>query len=204
MPKTTAEMNEWELPKNMAKYLNQVSNKHLKDSLARKEILEAHPVPKNVPPTPELDAITRSILQRANRNVVLSKEKNLRECQNKLRDVWGPLGRMWVYITALQDNEEICKLMDVPLVKKTMDQIALLTGQAQVKMQFERRMLILESTSNSHARARKLLDDHKDILEEGDRKGELFGKEFREKVRELEVEMEKSAKTMDPEKRDPF
>ena len=102
-------------------------------------------------------------------------------------------------MTALQENPEVYKHMDVPLVKKTMDQIALLTGQAQVKMQYERRMMVLEATANSHARAVKLLDEHKEILEEGDRRGELFGKEFREKVREMEMEMEKSARTMDPQ-----
>ena len=204
MPKTAAEQNAWELPRNMLRYVSKVSNRHMKDSLARKEILEAHPVPKNIPRSPELDSITKSILHRANRTILLSKEKNLRECQNKVRDVWGPLSRLWVYMSALQDDPEICKLMDVPLVKKTMDQIALLTGQAQVKLQYERRMMVLEATANSHARATKLLDEHKEILEDGDRKGELFGKEFREKVREMEQEMEKSAKTMDPEKKDPF
>ena len=202
MPKSKAEQNAWAVPDSMAEYIEMVSNQHLKNEICRKPILEAHPVPWNIRKTPELDAVTKGVLQK-NKSLVLSREKTLGGCQSKVRDVLGPISKLWAFFDAKKMDAELNKNIEMEEICSTFEQAVMLLGQAQVSLQYERRMMVLEATGN-HERALQLLKDHKQILEVERGGDELFGKEFRAEVRELEKQLENGPKALNPGTRDPF
>ena len=69
------------------------------------------------------------------------------------------------YGSGKKTDEEMNKTFEMDDICSTFEQAIMLLGQAQVSLQYERRMMVLETTG-SHERAKQLLNDHRRILEE--------------------------------------
>ena len=92
--------------------------------------------------------------------------------------------------------------MDTQEVGEAIEQTNLLLGQAQVSLLYYRRMNILTELS-SNSQAKNMLTKHKDLLEEENSDNELLGEEFRQRLKDIDTGMAKSAKVLKPH-RQPF
>ena len=140
--------NSWKLPKKLAKSFSQSMKEHYTDIDLRDNILEGSPPPKNIPSTPCLDSTMETYLGEAKAPFTAVNDKALARISSKIRDVTGPLGRLWKTCHKGQVNKRKQKF-----IKKKLDQSMVLLAQAVSAIIFHRRRAILTSISRNKERA---------------------------------------------------
>ena len=123
-------------------------------------------------------------------STLLAGDSTLERIQGRILQTTGPLARLWSQIedarVAGRKGEEIY----VPLedYSKLVEQTILVLGQASNSISYTRRMDVLKQVVKDPRKAKNLLKEKKDLLNQEDE--ELFGK----KIQSYIVETEKSRK----------
>ena len=89
----------------MAEYVNENFDRFLSEKDLKENILKENPVPRNINPVIILDHSLAKVVE--GRQETLA-DKDLETVQSKIRDVLGPICRLWTIIekAAAQENAE--------------------------------------------------------------------------------------------------
>lgn len=89
------DLNSWKLPRKLAKSFTGNLQEHYADAELKDNILEDCPVSKNIPPTPHLNSTTETYLGEAKATFAIANDISLARVSGKIRDITGPLSRVW-------------------------------------------------------------------------------------------------------------
>ena len=139
----------------MTEYVNK--NRFLSEKDLKENILKENPAPRNINPVKILDHSLAKVVE--GRQETLA-DKDLETVQSKIRDVLGPICRLWTIIekAATQENsegkEDQVSLADIiRLIEKSV----MLLGQANNKIAYFRLLNILNVSLNSKYDAKGIL-----------------------------------------------
>ena len=83
-----------------------------------------------------------------------TRERSLGRIQGKIRDILGPLSRVWEAVTTFTSSKVENTVFDASEVKDALDKSVVLVGQAQCAVSHQRRLSVLEVlTSTSKAKS---------------------------------------------------
>ena len=173
-----AESRKWELPCEMADYVNHQFEYFIPEKDVEENLLIQQPVPENVRGVKKLDDFVKSVMGQSAQ--VLNQDATMKRFQQKILDLVGHLSRLW---KGLEENT-------VPVEDhiKLIEQRVLLLGQASNSILYSRRLQILKTLIKDPKKAKNILKEKVDTLQKGDQN--VFGKRFRSHV----VETERSKK----------
>ena len=109
--------------------------------------------------------------------------KDLETAQSKIRDVLGPICRLWTIIekAATQENsEEKGDQVSLEDIIRLIEKSIMLLGQVNNKVAYFRRLNILNVSLNSKSDAKGILNIYAPLLSTN--RSELFGRQFRKQV----------------------
>ena len=109
--------------------------------------------------------------------------KDLETAQSKIRDVLGPICRLWTIIekAATQENsEEKGDQVSLEDIIRLIEKSVMLLGQVNNKVAYFRRLNILNVSLNSKSDAKGILNIYAPLLSTN--RSELFGRQFRKQV----------------------
>ena len=172
----TEDMNAWKLPKKLAKSFARNLQEHYTDAELKDNILEECPPPKNIPPTPSLDSTTETYLGEVKATYAIANDNALARLSSKIRDITGPLSRVWDMCHRGKMNKIKSKM-----AKEKLDQSMVLISQAMSAITFHRRRAVLTSIAKNRDRAHRWVKDKYRTQLVGSTK-ELFGSEFHKSV----------------------
>ena len=98
----------------------------------------------------------------------ITRERSLNRIQGKIRDILGPLSRVWEAVSSFTTSKEEDTVFDAAEVKSALDKTVVLVGKAQCAVAHQRRLSVLEGLT-SVSKAKSLLKSNKDALENEDR-----------------------------------
>ena len=193
----------WSLPKSMAKYVSKNSREFISDKNLIETIMDENPVPSNIPAIPTLDDYLSAMLEEKRKYFEITRERSLTRIQNKVRNILGPLSRVWEAITSFSTSDNPDTVFDAAEVRSALDKTVVLVGQAQCAVSYQRRLSVLEGLT-SVSKAKSLLKKNTDILQMDN--NNLFGDKFEEN---LEKSSKISKKSIDyfgqpPREQQPF
>ena len=195
--------NEWELPDELAAYAKKYMNCFLTEKQIEEAIGKEFPVPSNVSIEKELDSYLRSILNERKQKQCLSMDKAFQEIQKKIGLVYGPLTTLWNYFenernftksvedsdenvdeleSTLDSQNELCNVIEMSIT---------LLGQAFNTSSYYRRRNILSAIVHDRKQVKEILKDNVKVFQESE-DGNLFGKQFDEKVLKEMKQLKKS------------
>ena len=95
----------YSVPGDTAKYVNENFGRFLSEKDLKENTLKENAVPRNIDPVTILDHSLTKVVE--NRWETLA-DKELETVQSKIRDVFGPICRLWTIIkkAAAQENSE--------------------------------------------------------------------------------------------------
>lgn len=128
----------------------------------------------------------------------LDLESTFEKLQLKLNDIMGPLGRLWKSVDQ-QLRSEVTEeeILALPDAAELLELSSLLIGQCSNALTYERRRNVLSSIlSGGTSQISAMLKDNKDILKKNE-DGMLFGKEFKEQIKESAKDKKKSNEAFD-------
>ena len=181
--------SKWDLSDDLAGYLNDKIVSFVKDSDLQESILIDNPVPSNIVRTKRLDTAFKEILEEQHKKAILFNEDVLINIQNKVFNVYGPLTKLWATMEAEktelveasgQDQLTFDSIEHVNKVSTGFEQTITLLGQAVNAIVYQRRLSALTSIFNDRKKAKELLSDKKEMMDED--KDRLFGSKFEESV----------------------
>ena len=109
--------------------------------------------------------------------------KDLETAQSKIRDVLGPICRLWTIIekAATQENsEEKGDQVSLEDIIRLIEKSVMLLGQVNNKVAYFRRLNILNVSLNSKSDAKGISNIYAPLLSTN--RSELFGRQFRKQV----------------------
>jgi len=166
---TGLEENSWSLPENMLDYVNKYINIKIPDKEIKEKIMALNPVPNNIHQVPDLDGYMKQLLMEHGKTKTLHLEKVLKTAQERERNVFGPLSRLWM----LTENSSFTDIAGL------FEQTILLTGQSFHRLVYQRRYNILSTLIDNSNKVNELLKEHAPLLNEPSNTY-LFGDEFEE------------------------
>ena len=185
--------NKWSLEPQLATFYNQVSSKRL-DKSQMESYLEI-PSPENIKAKSKLDQHYKALLEGKNFHRTLKQDEGLANTQAMFQSAMGPLAYAWqithgLYQGLLPTDEEGESMdedrkMEVQQAKELMDSMnagVVLFGQAMNRLVYERRVQVLGDLNTPQLAKAKLKAAEASFAEE--ESDELFGKTFREDVKE--------------------
>ena len=128
----------------MAKYINKNFFRFLSEKNLKENILKKNPVPRNIDPVKISNHSLAKVVE--GRQETLA-DKDLETVQSKIRDVSGPICRLWTIIekAATQENSEEKKnQVSLEDIIRLIEKSVMLLGQANNKVLYFRRL----NTSN--------------------------------------------------------
>ena len=179
---TESTENDWVLPDQLVDYVHRYMNLKIPDKEIKDKILSTNPVPKNVKPVPELDSYIKELLVDNNKTQTLHIEKLLKAIQERDRNIFGPLSKIWDLTEA---EREVLDLTDEHAVAsfkgvaELFEQSITLIAQSFHRTTYQRRWNILSTLIEGNTKVTDLLKDHADLLNDNEN-GLLFGEKFEE------------------------
>ena len=172
------EKREWSLKSKDAKYINKalvtyVSNKTIEDS-----ILKDKPVPKNIHKPEELDDTWETRLEKRHRDSI-ETDNALKKVQTNLRNVFGPLTKLWKSVDEATDNQD--ERLKKEEVLTSLEQCITVIAKVNNDITYARRSRILNKFTRDKKKTAKTLKKYDDLFD--DTEGMLFGRTFEKKLK---------------------
>ena len=181
-----AESRKWELPCEMADYVNHQFEYFIPEKDVEENLLIQQPVPENVRDVKKLDDFVKSVMGQSAQ--VLNQDATMKGFQQKILDLVGHLSRLWKGLEDIKNVPDNTVPVPVEDHIKLIEQRVLLLGQASNSILYSRRLQILKTLIKDPKKAKNILKEKVDTLQKGDQN--VFGKRFRSHV----VETERSKK----------
>jgi len=182
---TLSEENGWDLPEDMLKYLHKYMMLHISDKEINDRIVDLHPVPDNIKKVPELDSYIKSLLATNNKTLTLKHEKALKNIQERIMNILGPLTKVWTLAEFKKLEEPVSKNSADDEVEdevtSLLEQTVLLVGQAFNASVYHRRESLLSSLILNNAKVKDILKKQSKDMNDPENTF-LFGEEFEAKL----------------------
>ena len=181
-PTLTQDKNSWVLPYELAHYYNKHSRVFIDDKDIKELVKEDLPVPDNIRQVPVIDNFVTATWESQNKNYMGDKDGDLVRVQNRIRDVMGPLSRVWNSIEnyrAAEEGEE--EEMDIDMIAGQLQKSIMLLGQATNSVTYQRRMQVLKSVYDQKT-AKSMIKKHAKVLHKSTE--DLFGDDFRKLLKD--------------------
>lgn len=178
---TEEERSHYDLSSDMAAYVNKNFDLFIAEKDIKENILKDHPVPRNIDPVKTLDPSLTKILEGKQETLA---DKDLETLQSKIRDVMGPLSRIWTIMDEASNKENDDrgeKESSLDDLLRLLEKSVMLLGQANNKVVYFRRLNILNLSLHSKSDAKGMLKTYANLLSKSS-DSELFGKDFRKEV----------------------
>ena len=151
-------VNDWEIPDDMLDYIKKHFNVYIKNADIQSNILNWNPVPNNMAGPATLDNYLRGLLEEQNKLACINEDKKDFKLQQKIINVMGPLGKLWLVLqNALLTNEEQVQVSMEDLNQLT-EQSILLLGQVHNTVTHNRRINVLSNVMKE-SKVKQLLKD---------------------------------------------
>jgi len=180
----TREDNAWDLPSGMVSYLHKYMENHISDKDIRDKILLFSPIPSNIREAHNLDNYIKELLVENKKSLTLNHEMNLKQIQDKIHHILGPLTRVWSMIEEekeIENTENGQEESPIAVISNLFEQTILLVGQAFNATAYHRRKNILGTLIENSTKVKEILRDQSSSLNDCDNKN-LFGDQFEEKL----------------------
>lgn len=178
---------DYELPDEMADYLNKYMDKYVPDKDLKDSIMTENPVPSNVNKPKKLDGYFKEILNENHKRNELKVDDALEKIQDKVVQVMGPLARVWYAVEATTTDSQPLSAEEL---SKAIEQSVLILGQAFNSVTYYRRLNVLSAIMPESKKAKTKLKDESKMLELSD--VNLFGSKFQQKIIETAKAKKKS------------
>ncbi|XP_048259405.1 uncharacterized protein LOC125384396 [Haliotis rufescens] len=171
-----AESDSWSLPSHLSNHLNTQFSTFKKDNVLNENILDDHPIPdEHCLTAPQLDGYLDDLFEARDRSFEKKTDFSLQFIQKRMLNVMDPLSHLWGNLDKIRHREaspdlDIYELLDI--VEKSV----CLVGQANLSINFHRRLSILSKLVKDPKKAKKLLYKYEGTF--ADAKGKLFGDPF--------------------------
>ena len=167
--------NDWELPSCLVEYIHKYMKSHVSEKDIKEKVLIENPAPTNIKPTPELDGYIRNLLQNNTKHVTLKQDRTLKLLHEKLRNVFGPLSKLWAVIDLEKDQYPEDESLEE--MGKWFEQTVLLISQLFNSFSYHRRENVLQTLLSSNIKVNEILKDQSNVMDDSENKL-LFGEEF--------------------------
>ena len=167
--------NNWEVPKEMAKYAKKYFEKYVCDKELKDSITFNSPVPTNLPKVKNMDDYFVELVEDQRKKKKIALVDTFKKLQSKILTIMGPLSKVWY--TVGESLAGGSREFDVDEMSQYIDQTILLIGQALNSVFYSRRMNVLIGVGTENVKAKNTLKNQASLLEEDSK--ELFGKSFR-------------------------
>ena len=187
--------NEWykyKISKSMASLANEHFELYLPDKEAHSHKLKENPVPDNVDLVEKLDDFAIQILKDRRgsaSNELIKQDKVLEKIQVKVRDIMGPLCRLWNIVEKASNSSEQLVNASLDDMQKFIKQTVLMVGQSSNTVTYHKKYNLLNNLMGPLNQAKEALRENKDLSQKHDKN--LLGKKFRNHI----VEVTKTRKT---------
>ncbi|XP_077984866.1 uncharacterized protein LOC144439453 [Glandiceps talaboti] len=172
------EVNEsaWKLNKNLQHYVDKHFSKYIKDKTLQENILEVHPLPETESlEVRKVDGYIDTLFQAKGISSERGIDRSLCQVQQKILNTMAPLTKLWSDLHVAK-TESASPSLDLDETLTLLDQSVLLVGQANVSLNYQRRLSVLTKLTKDVKRSRTILSKHNDILQKPDES--LFGHKF--------------------------
>ena len=149
------------MPEELSSYITKAVSVYISDKTLKESILEENPVPGNVNKIKKLDSFLKELLEERGRKFCVKSDTNLMNIQEKLRNVFGPLSKIWmtveeekeaVFQNASEDPEMRDSVENVKWSCTLIEQIVTLLGQAINSVSYQRRHNVLSALAIDKAK----------------------------------------------------
>ena len=93
--KSKALKNQYKIEKDLADHVNSCTRVFFAEKDVQEQVLDLHPVPKDIKEAPIMDVVTQGVLDKKGRTNTVAKDNSLRKIQSKIRNAYGPFARIW-------------------------------------------------------------------------------------------------------------
>ena len=199
------EENSWNLPVELANYVNLNSRTFVPSKQLREQILDFYPVPSNTDLVPSMDEYMTSIM-RSNSTIAIQRDDELKAVQEAVRHVNGPLADAWTLVEQFRkEPENPDNALDAAGLAERLQFAIALIGQATNRLSFYRRVNAL--TSIEGFTQRKSAEDH--IKKQSDSfnsdlQGRLFGDAFAQTIRNTQLQSNRLLQAAGQKRKTPF
>ena len=177
LPAISAKSKSWELPAELAEFLQERCNSYLSDK-ELEEFLTTN-TPTNVKGATKLDPFLKSLLDKKGLNRTISVDDEQQKIHQKLYQVMGPLSAAWATLQEVVNAEEE-PTHDPEIVLKHLNDSIVLLGQVINKVAYERRLSILTALNDNKQAKKQLRDNQEEISKDSQF---LFGEEFQKQIK---------------------
>ena len=178
---TEEEHHEWELPEELVRYANKYIEKYVQEKSLKDTVLIENPVPNNVAKPRKLDGYFKELMDERSRRRELVTDNSLEKIQERIRNIFGPLSKLWFRIEEAMASNEGDVQINLSEMSEYVEQTVMLTGQAINNVTYQRRLNILNSIEEKQ-KARTTLKNQTSILETPN--AFLFGDSFRKLIKD--------------------
>ena len=133
---------QFKLSKDLAKWANDQITTFTPDKTIDDEILLKNQVPTNISGVPTVDAFIEDLLKEKGRKDV-TFDASLQRLHKKIRDVFGPLSKIWEVVHAVTENLVSQKELNFNSLAELLQQTVIVLSQAINAVTFHRRRTIL-------------------------------------------------------------
>ena len=133
---------QFKLSKDLAKWANDQITTFTPDKTIDDEILLKNQVPTNISGVPTVDAFVEDLLKERGRKDV-TFDASLQRLHKKIRDVFGPLSKIWEVVHAVTENLVSQKELNFNNLAELLQQTVIVLSQAINAVTFHRRRTLL-------------------------------------------------------------
>ena len=127
----------------------------LGDPAVKDAILDSNPRPKMGPQALKLDNDILDLLPHGAQAPTKQTDFSLKRIQNKILDIMGPLGKLWATLEQAQESDDMeC---DLEALLTLVQQAVLMTGQTNVLVNHNRRLIVLSRFFRDNKKAGEVL-----------------------------------------------
>ncbi|XP_046552865.1 uncharacterized protein LOC124262422 [Haliotis rubra] len=167
--------SEW-CPRILSRQTQRNFSVFCQDSKLEENILEDLPVPsEECLQTPSLDPYLDDLFEAKGKSFEKKFDQSLQFIQKRILNSMGPLCHLWHNLDKIRRGESPADL-DIFELLELVEKTTCLIGQANVSMNYNRRLNILAKLSKDVKKAKRLILKHDTALSEA--KGRLFGDAF--------------------------
>ena len=180
-PSGEEHLNEWELPEELAVYVNETMGKFVPEKQLKENILYENPVPNNIAQPKTLDVFMKELLEEQGKKHSLALEKDLLDIHQKATNILGPFSTLWAEFECEKDaalQDDTVKHLHEKMIKTctVFEQSVTMISQVCNTLAYQRRLNILGAIFRDNKRAKDMMKEQKSIID-GD-KTLLFGSKF--------------------------
>lgn len=201
--------SKYDLPRSMAEYANEHSECYIAEKDLKEGVLLDNPVPTNIDPVKKLDDFVRGIIKDSHHSKsshdLVEGDNVLEKIQSRVRDVMGPLSRLWSMIEKATKSEKQEVNLSIDDLQELVEQTVVMVGQCSNTITYHRRFAVLKNLMGIQ-QAKETLREKASLLQKHDK--QLLGEKFRSHIVEVtkskNTTMEAFSKSKNSRRKAPF